>query len=338
MDGGRRIGRQVGQRDTRVSPSASPRHRTKAALRNKPPSRSQQRSRRRRQRIFAGCIALSIISAGLGAGAWHAGVPLAVPVSSDLLAMADRLVIRAGFGIEEIVVTGNMKTDVAEVFTALALDAPTSILGYDLQAARARIETLNWVHAAELTRVLPDGLSVRIEERQPFAVWQRRQLLYVIDRAGRGLDPVGPNDYPGLPIVVGDGAAALAPALLDAVAQFPEIRARLASAQRIGGRRWTLKLRGGPDILLPAGAPDETAGIAPGLAELDRLMRDERLLERPVLMVDLRLADRVAIRLPAAMAAEIRKTTQRQTAALASPPAMGVAVPPSVNTLISEGL
>jgi cell division protein FtsQ len=59
----------------------------------------------------------------------------------------------------------------------------------------------------------------------------------------------------------------------------------------IGERRWNLRLRNGLDIRLPE---TEVAAAFDRLAALDR---DARLLSRDIVMVDLRLAGRVTVRL-----------------------------------------
>lgn len=58
----------------------------------------------------------------------------------------------------------------------------------------------------------------------------------------------------------------------------------------MSGRRWTLKLDG-VDIRLP-----ET-GATEALARLVKLERDNRILEKDIIAVDLRMPDRVVVRL-----------------------------------------
>ena len=53
---------------------------------------------------------------------------------------------------------------------ALKIEQAGSILAYDVAAARQRLEKLDWVQSAQVTRALPDGLTVTIRERAPFEV------------------------------------------------------------------------------------------------------------------------------------------------------------------------
>jgi cell division protein FtsQ len=64
----------------------------------------------------------------------------------------------------------------------------------------------------------------------------------------------------------------------------------------VGERRWNLRLNNGIDVKLP-----ET-GVADALDQLAALDRDKQLLSRDITIVDLRLPDRVVVRLTEAVA------------------------------------
>ena len=77
----------------------------------------------------------------------------------------------------------------------------------------------------------------------------------------------------------------------------------------VAERRWNLKLRNNLDIRLP-----ET-DVAPALDRLVALDRDKRLISRDILAIDLRLPDRVTVRLSDAAAQareEARKPQKRK--------------------------
>ena len=59
---------------------------------------------------------------------------------------------------------------------------------------------------------------------------------------------------------------------------------------RVGGRRWNLRFAGGIDVRLP----EENAAQA--WARLAELERKQRLLGRDVIVVDMRLPDRLVVR------------------------------------------
>ena len=94
-----------------------------------------------------------------------------VQASAPISEQVDQLMIMAGLGVDEIRLSGHRYTIDNDVFAALALQEPTSLLRYNSDAARRRVEALSWVSRATVTRVLPNTVEVHISERTPIAVW-----------------------------------------------------------------------------------------------------------------------------------------------------------------------
>src|SRR5262249_44955694 len=93
-----------------------------------------------------------------------------------------------------------------------------------------------------------------------------------------------------LPLVVGQGAASHAAELLDMLASEIDLAARVTAAIRVGDRRWNLRIDNAIDVFLPA---DEPSGA---WAQLARLERSSAILKRDVQTVDIRLPDRLVLR------------------------------------------
>jgi cell division protein FtsQ len=94
-----------------------------------------------------------------------------------------------------------------------------------------------------------------------------------------------------LPTVVGnDQARHGAAQLIDLLASEAELAARVTAAVLVGDRRWNLRIDNKIDVLLPE---DDMAGAWAKLAQLERI---NRLLQRDVQTVDLRLPDRLVVR------------------------------------------
>ena len=91
-------------------------------------------------------------------------------------------------------------------------------------------------------------------------------------------------------MVVGKGAEYGAHAFLDLVRNFPEIAQATESSVLVAERRWNLHLKSGVEVLLPEIEPDRALRT---LVELDR---SKKLLSRDIVLVDLRLSDRVTVR------------------------------------------
>lgn len=207
-----------------------------------------------------------------------------------LAGQLDRVAAAVGLGIGQVSVEGFEHTLPEDILAALGTAGAGSLLTYDTLAAERRLEALPWVEKAAVARVLPDAVEVTLKERRPFAVWQHRQMLFVVDRAGRPLEPVAPGDYRELPLAVGEGAAEHLGDLLGLLAGQPDIAGRTSALVRVGDRRWTLKLRDGAEILLPED------GAEAALARLAELQRDFRVLDRDLAALDLRLPGRVVAR------------------------------------------
>jgi len=109
--------------------------------------------------------------------------------------------------------------------------------------------------------------------------------------------------------VVGNGAAGKARGFLAVLDQFPAIRDQVRASILVAERRWNLRLKNGIDVRLP------DSNIEQALATLTRLDREKSLLTRDIAAVDLRLSDRVTVRLSEAVAqarAEAFKKTSKK--------------------------
>ena len=115
--------------------------------------------------------------------------------------------------------------------------------------------------------------------------------LSLIDREGAVITDRGLGQFSTLPMVVGTDAAPHAGALLDMLAQVPALSARVRAAVRVGGRRWDVHFDNGVVVKLPE---EGAASAWTRLAELDT---QYRVLDRAVMIIDLRLTDRLVLRL-----------------------------------------
>ncbi|MEZ5776388.1 MAG: FtsQ-type POTRA domain-containing protein [Hyphomicrobiaceae bacterium] len=258
-------------------------------------------------RLLARSLAIALV-VGLAAAGY-----LLRRDATALASALDGALVSLGLGIDQVSVAGYEHADIDEIFTALDLATAGSIVTFDSRAARERIEALAWVGEARIARVLPNGLAVTITERRPAAVWQYRQMPFLVDADGRVLGPVDPDTRRDLPYVVGEGANTAIGPLLVELSGHPEIAARTRTMVREGDRRWTLHLEKAPDLLLPA------EGIDAALALLERLQAEERILDRAILAIDLRIAGRVTLRLPAGLAERLRARRRSSAALTVSP-------------------
>ena len=232
----------------------------------------------------------------------------------------ENLAVAAGFGVKRITVNGKLHATDAAITAALAAGPDTMMLGFDTDAAKARLEAVPWIRHAQVMRLLPSTLQVVVEERTPYAIWQNRGQTYVVDAEGVVLAPALREAYAGLPLVVGEGAGKSAAQLFDQLTSHGEFTQDLVAAIRVGDRRWTLKLASGIEIMLP----DDN--VSEALISLAKLDQERGVLKRDIAAVDLRLLDRVTVRLrETASAAPSGGGTQAEvpTASTKTAPAKG---------------
>ncbi len=204
--------------------------------------------------------------------------------------LRDAIASAANMRVQKIVVEGRSNTPDVLLNAALGVHVGDSMLGFSLQGARQRIETLSWVESAAVERRLPGTLVVNLVERRPYAIWQNQGKFVLIDRDGEVVANEDVAAFGDLPLVVGPGAPQAATKLLEALAAQPALKSRLVAAVRVGERRWNLRMKNGADVLLPEGAE------LPAIAKLAELQTSESLLDRPLAVVDMRLPDRLVVR------------------------------------------
>ncbi len=195
----------------------------------------------------------------------------------------------AGFAVRAVYVEGRVSSTREELLTALRVDLGDPILAVDLARAQRALADLPWVAAASLERRLPGTLHIRLAERQPMALWQVNRRLVVIDGDGVVLADRDLGRFADLPIVVGENAPAQAPGLMAALARVPSVAAQVEAAVWMGDRRWDLKLASGIRVRLPE------LGFDQALLRLAEVATEDRLLDRNIVAIDLRLPDRLVV-------------------------------------------
>jgi cell division protein FtsQ len=204
-----------------------------------------------------------------------------------------RSVGEAGFEVRRVEVTGLTNMAKLPVYGA-ALNGPTnSMLLIDLDEIRTQLQALPWVADASVGRRLPDTLVIDIVERKPLAIWQHQRKLAVVDREGKVLDTHRIERFAALPLIVGPRANLQAHPLMTMLADFPEVQQRVDSAIWIGDRRWDLRLKSGETLALPEGYAAATGA----LKQFQKMEQDNGLLDRGFVRFDLRLPDRMVVRI-----------------------------------------
>ncbi len=211
--------------------------------------------------------------------------------------VCDGVANRAGFRITEVTLTGQHELGREDILTLAGVTGRSSLLVLDAARTRARLMGNPWIAEATVLKLYPGRLRIEIKERKAFALWQKDGHVSVIAIDGTVLESYVPQRFKTLPQVVGKGAEKQAANFLDLIARYPDIARQIVAAVLVAERRWNLRLKGGIEVLLPELAPEQA------LNTLVMLGRDKRLLSRDIVAVDLRLDDRVTVRLSDSAAA-----------------------------------
>ena len=111
------------------------------------------------------------------------------------------------------------------------------------------------------------------------------------------------TSFKQLPIIVGEEAPAFAPHLLSTLAQEPHLLKHVSSAVHVSKRRWDILLDNGISIRLPEQNPEAA------WTQLSALDQEHQLLSKDIVTIDLRLSDRMVIRLAKEQKNEKNKET-----------------------------
>jgi len=226
------------------------------------PRGDRRHAKRKSQRtsIWAmSAAALTAVLGSAGAIAWTLSDLTLRDAKDSARQYAAQAMIGAGFGIDQLSLTGQRYALDTDVFDALDLTNVKTFAALDTAAALKRIERIPWVDRAQITRVFPSTLNIEIKERTPAAIWRRGEKSVLIDATGRTLGPVTQTNAWPLPNIAGEGASEEAPNLLAAINLHKDIQSRFSYAERIAERRWSIVLANGSRIEL--GADREIEGL-----------------------------------------------------------------------------
>jgi cell division protein FtsQ len=218
--------------------------------------------------------------------------------------VCDEAANRAGFRITAVSLSGQKQVSRESIFATAGVTANSSLLFLDVAEARRALEANPWIAEATVSKLYPDRLRITIKEREAFALWQIDGKVSVIATDGTLLSSVVTPRFAKLPFIVGRGAETKAKEFLAVLDRHPVIRDQVRASILVADRRWNLRLKNGIDVRLPDGDLDQA------LTQLATFDRERKLLTRDVAAVDLRLPDRVVVRLSEAAAAAREEATK----------------------------
>jgi cell division protein FtsQ len=293
-----------------------PRHPRSRPLR-RPPSRGAAQNDLSAEAFFdkarplarpgVGTFALLAVLLGAGAlGVVHSG--LYEELVDEHGAPYDAFARAIGFPIDQVTISGETRLDEREILAQTGVDRRNSLLFLDVGDVRRRLMELSLVKSARVMKFYPNRLVIAIDEREPAALWQLNGKVKVVAADGTAIDDLTDERFLGLPFVVGDGADKRLPEFLALVRGLGDLGPRVKSGVLVAGRRWSLMMTNGVEVKLPEYDPGTAVSL------LTKLQRESRILDKDVTSVDLRLKERIAVRLTEQGVATRAASTARKPA------------------------
>ncbi len=202
---------------------------------------------------------------------------------------------QAGFALSELTVEGEKRTAYNDVLAALDIDDGMAILAVDLDIIQTRIETLPWVKSAKISRIFPGEIKISIIEREAFALWQYDGKVHLIDPEGVIITSRGLTEFSSLPLIVGAAASSKIDTLFSKLEETPALSKRVKTAVYVGERRWDIVFDNGIRVKLPEDTPSNYTGTD-AWNKFARLQSEHNFLARELSVIDMRIKDRVVVR------------------------------------------
>ena len=240
-------------------------------------------------RFLGSGLTLAFFSAVIGYGLWQGG-----HIDGFIRAHGEphhALARAVGLSLDQVTISGISQIGENEVLAAAGLDVKVSLAFLDVNDLRERLERVPMIKSATVRKLYPNELVITLTEREAHAIWQNNGELFVIASDGTVIGLMQDERYVDLPFVVGEGANARSKDYLALLEAAGPLKQRIRAGTLVAGRRWTLKMDNGMDVRLPE------SGAADALARLVKLEHEQKILEKDVLAIDLRMADRVVVRL-----------------------------------------
>lgn len=197
----------------------------------------------------------------------------------------------AGYEVKNIPVDGIHHTDADALLAVINIKSGDPIFRFKPKEAKEQIERIGWVRSAHVERRLPDTIYIKLDEREPIALWEDNGQVYVIDSEGVQLTQNNLNAFKDLVMVRGAGAEKAVPKLMEKLSAHQEIISKIDYAQRIDDRRWDIVMHGGMRLKLPE------SGVVAALENVVQSERETGLLSKDnIVEIDARYKERLIVK------------------------------------------
>ncbi len=191
------------------------------------------------------------------------------------------------FVVNTIQTVGRERASKNDLSKILKKYQKTSLLSLDLNRIQSEVEKVAWIKKVIIRRVLPNTLSLTIEEFSPRAVWIRGRDRYVLDKNGYTIEKVSDDQFQNYFTIKGAEAELNLMNLIESLENFDEIYNQIDYANYVGRRRWDLHYKSGVRIMLPED------NIIDSLSLLETYIKENKLIEKGHKKIDLRVDGKI---------------------------------------------
>jgi len=122
-----------------------------------------------------------------------------------------------------------------------------------LDMIQKEIKKIPWIKTIRIQRKLPYTLNIDIEEHIPFALWQNKEQLHLINENGEIIE-INKQEikaFYNLIIILGPNSRQHTKSLFNILLVNPKISSQVKTASWISNRRWDLKFENNLIVKLP---------------------------------------------------------------------------------------
>lgn len=214
-----------------------------------------------------------------------------------------------GFGLDAITITGQRELTAQEILTVAGVTERNSLPFIDVKEVRDRLKTAPLLSEASVRKLYPDRLVIEVTERDAHALWQKDGEIFVISADGTPIDSMHDERFVHLPFVVGEGANLRVAEFHRIVAAAGDLKSKIRAGVLVTHRRWNIKLTTGVDVKLPE------IGAEAAIAALAKLSKEQKIIDKDLISIDMRIPGRLVARLTedaAAARADVKKPPGRR--------------------------
>lgn len=132
---------------------------------------------------------------------WTLGIAAVLVVSFGILLVYRWVTAHEFFALVNLKIEGSQRLSPEEIAELGGVGRGMNVLNINIAEVQRRIAASEWVESVAVTRVLPDGLTIEINEREPAFLTRREEQLFYADVDGQVIAPVSVDKFTSLPIL-----------------------------------------------------------------------------------------------------------------------------------------